>query len=525
MWTLELFIAVVGMIGVAVIARVMRRMQMRIDELEAAAERAREVERTKGEFFANMSHEIRTPMTSVLGVVKLMQTQPLDGKLKRYVETIDASANALLTILNDILDFSKLEAGKYTIDAVPFQPHVVLREVAELASGRAHEKGVELVYRTDPAVPSVAVGDPSRLKQVLMNLVGNAVKFTDKGEIFVEADVAARTDAGFALRFAVHDTGIGIAAADLPMLYEAFSQVDGSPLRRQTVTGLGLAICKRLVKLMGGDISVDSQPGVGSVFTFTVALANDGRRASSSDAPRPALPARRVLVVESSRRSGNVIAEHLATWGVEHEIAVGQAAPEEKKFDVVVVGTAVDALEVRDLATGRVTKLTKPLRSSELYDCLAGTSDKPAAPLEQGPKPVSLGTILVADDNEVNRFVIVEELELRGYRVETVSNGADALERVKRGGLLAVLMDCQMPLMDGYAATREIRRWEASTGSLRVPIIALTAHAMASERGRVLEAGMDAYISKPFRTASLEEVLAGHGAAERRADDTERVPL
>src|SRR5262245_38734559 len=233
MWTVELSIAVVGLVGVAVLALVVRRLRRRIAELEQAAERAREVERSKSEFLANMSHEIRTPMTSVLGMVKLMQTQPLDGKLKRYVETIDASAHALLTILNDILDFSKLEAGKYTIDAVPFQPHVVVRDVAGLLSSRAHDKRLELVGRTDPSVPNVAIGDPSRLKQVLMNLVGNAIKFTDEGEVFIDAGLASRPETGFVLRVAVHDTGVGIAASDVPRLYEAFSQVDDAARGRQ----------------------------------------------------------------------------------------------------------------------------------------------------------------------------------------------------------------------------------------------------------------------------------------------------
>jgi signal transduction histidine kinase/DNA-binding response OmpR family regulator len=534
MWTVELSVAILGLVGIAVLAGVVRRLRRRIDELERAAERAREVERSKSEFLANMSHEIRTPMTAVLGMVKLMQTQPLDGKLKRYVETIDASANALLTILNDILDFSKLEAAKFTIEAIPFQPHIVVREVAELLSSRAHDKGVELVYRTDPSMPSVAVGDPARLKQILMNLVGNAVKFTDQGEVFVDAGVASKSEAGFVLRVAVYDTGVGIEAADLPKIYEAFSQGAGSALRRQSGTGLGLAICKRLLAMMGGDISVESHVGEGSVFTFTVELAIDARAEARS---WPAgLPGRRVLVAEPNRRWSDVIAEHLRAWGLDHELVregtsidevVDRASREGKKFDFVVVGKSVD-VEVRDIATGRVTRLHKPLRFSELYECLAGPADKPAkAAVEARAKATAAGTILVVDDNEVNQFVVVEELELRGYRVETVRNGVEALDRVKRGGLLAVLMDCQMPVMDGYAATKEIRRWESTSAAPRVPIIALTAHAMAGERERVLAAGMDAYISKPFRASSLEEVLAGQadGAEPPVAAAGARVPL
>jgi signal transduction histidine kinase/CheY-like chemotaxis protein len=532
MRTVELVIAVAGLSGIAALAVVVRRLRARIAELEHAERRARETERAKSEFLANMSHEIRTPMTSVLGMVELMQTRPLDGKLKRYVEAIDASANALLTILDDILDFSKLEAGKYTIDAIPFQPHVVVREVAELMSGRAHEKRVELVYRTDPSLPSVAVGDPNRLKQVLMNLVGNAVKFTDEGEIFIDAEVASRNAAGFVLRVAVHDSGIGIDPGDLPKLYEAFSQVDGSALRRRAGTGLGLAISKRLVSMMGGDIQVESRVGVGSVFTFTVALAIDGR-ADERPPPSGVAPGRRVLVADKSRW-GNVIAEQLAAWNIAHELAaqgasvdelVSAAASAGKKFDAVVVGSGVDAVEVRDVASGRVARVQKPIRFSELRDCLIGSSSEAvvAPASEARERRAEGGTILVADDNDVNQFVVVEELELRGYRVEAVANGAEAVERVKRGGIAAVLMDCQMPVMDGYAAAKEIRRWEGASGARRVPIIALTANAFASDRDRVLEAGMDAYVSKPFRASALEELLAGHAGTESR--DAARPPL
>jgi signal transduction histidine kinase/CheY-like chemotaxis protein len=512
MWTVELSIAVVGLAGVAVLAWVVRRLLARLRELELEVAKARATARSTSDFLANMSHEIRTPMTGVLGMVKLMQTQALDGKLKRYVETIDASANALLTILNDILDFSKLEAAKFTFESIPFQPHVVVREVAELLSSRAHDKGVELVCRTDPEMPSVAMGDPARLKQVLTNLVGNAVKFTDRGEIYVDADAASRTESGFVLRVAVHDSGIGIDPADVSKLFEAFSQVDGSTVRRQAGTGLGLAICKRLVNGMGGDISVESRVGAGSVFTFTVPLGNGGRGESRSW-PAGGAPGKRVLVAERSRRWGDVIAEHLRVWGIDHQVAPEGASIEGKGFDFVVTGTGVDAVEVRDLANGRVTKLHKPLRMSELYDALAGSV--PRAPVVEAPtKSKATGVILVADDNEVNQFVVGEELELRGYRVETASNGAEAVERVKQGGLTAVLMDCQMPVLDGYAATREIRRWESASGARRLPIIALTANALASERERVLEAGMDAYVSKPFRAASLEELLAGHASEE-----------
>ena len=248
-----------------------------MDRLEVTMQRALEADRMKSEFLANMSHEIRTPMNGVLGVVKLMQALPLDNKLFRYVETIDVSANALLTVINDILDFSKLEAGKYSIQQVPFQPKVVVQEVAELLAARAHDKDLELIYRTDPSLPSFAIGDPDRLKQVLTNLVGNAIKFTDYGEVFINMTVASQGEEQLVLKVSVHDSGIGIDQADLPKLCEVFSQVDGSMVRKHGGTGLGLAICKRLLKMMGGDVEVTSEVGVGSVFSFTATVGVDER--------------------------------------------------------------------------------------------------------------------------------------------------------------------------------------------------------------------------------------------------------
>jgi signal transduction histidine kinase/CheY-like chemotaxis protein len=522
-----------------------------MQRLEVTTQRALEADRLKGEFLANMSHEIRTPMNGVLGMVKLMQTQPLEGKLGRYVETIDASANALLTIINDILDFSKLEAGKYVIQNVPFQPKVVIQEVVELLASRAHDKQIELIYRTDPLLPSFAIGDPDRLKQILNNLVGNAIKFTDQGEVFVNATVASRTDDSMVIRVSVHDSGIGIDSADLPKLYEVFSQVDGSMIRRHGGTGLGLAICKRLLKMMGGDIEVQSQVGVGSIFSFTLRLRLDAREDVLSNRPS-AMSGKRVLVVEANRRWSDVISEHLQAWGVEYEVTdrataildrLAAAAVRNKPVDVLVMGTDLKDSNISEiiksirakhplrnlpivllttLAAGanlsepereEVTQLHKPIRFSELYNCLANSTSAvllraAVAQFQPVVQTASNQTILVVDDNEINQFVAVEQLELQGYRSEVASNGLEALEKVKKGDYTAVLMDCQMPIMDGYMATREIRQWEAEKGDGRhVPIIALTAHALAGERERVLGAGMDDYLSKPFRPSALTKLL------------------
>jgi signal transduction histidine kinase/CheY-like chemotaxis protein len=532
-----------------------------MQRLEVTTQRALEADRLKSEFLANMSHEIRTPMNGVLGMVKLMQTQQLDGRLLRYVEAIDRSANALLTIINDILDFSKLEAGKYSVQSLSFQPKLVVQEVAELLAARAHDKNIEIVYRTDRTLPTYVVGDPDRLAQVLNNLVGNAIKFTDKGEVFIDATVASRNADSLVLRVAVHDTGIGIDGADLPKLYDVFHQVDGSLARRHGGTGLGLAIAKRLVNMMGGDIQVESTVGQGTTFTFTVMLELDPRQ--QTDSLRPGTVAgKRALVVEGNRRWSEIIAEHLQAWrmecvvidrGLQAVAKLQEAATANEPFDVIISGTNLDDVRVADLVKGirakselkavpiillttlkggialndaerqGVTQIHKPIRFSELYNYLVSFSGNASRTDLAQPRPAiqeaSNRKILVVDDNEINQFVAVEELELRGYRTDVAANGLEAIEKVKHDKFFAVLMDCQMPGMDGYTATAEIRKWEEKTRQPKpVPIIALTAHALAGEREKALHAGMDDYLSKPFRTSDLEKLL------RIRADDSGEKP-
>src|SRR5690606_20406786 len=253
----------------------------------------------------NMSHEIRTPMNGVIGMIRLILNMPLEGKLRRYAETVDASASALMTIINDILDFSKMEAGKYEIQTAPFDPGTVLQEVAELLSGRAHDKGLELVYRRDPQIPQIVSGDPDRYRQILNNLVGNAIKFTEQGEVFIEQTLQAAEADSFTIHTVVQDTGMGIEKGDMEKLFNAFSQVDGSLVRRHGGTGLGLAISKRLTEMMGGETGVSSEPGIGSRFWFTITVK---RSEAPTRAPLSLLPAgRRALVVESSRRWCRII--------------------------------------------------------------------------------------------------------------------------------------------------------------------------------------------------------------------------
>jgi signal transduction histidine kinase/CheY-like chemotaxis protein/HPt (histidine-containing phosphotransfer) domain-containing protein len=526
--------------------------------LSDAMEGALEASRLKSEFLANMSHEIRTPMNGVIGMIRLILKMPLEGKMRRYAETVDASASALMTIINDILDFSKMEAGKYEIQTAPFDPSIVLQEVTELLSGRAHDRAIELVYRRDPKVPQIVSGDPDRYRQILNNLVGNAIKFTEEGEIFIEQTIKDSDDESFTIHTMVQDTGAGIAAEDLNKLFNAFTQVDGSMVRRYGGTGLGLAISKRLAEMMGGEIGVTSEVGIGSRFWFTIKTARSEAPIRALLAPLP--EGRRALVVEGSRRWCRIIEEHLLAWGLTCDVfqsarpALDKLNEEgQKPYDVAVVGaqlrdTTIESF-VKDLRKAKnsaelplilltqlgetatltevenevAAQLAKPLRLSELYDCIVGAfSGKKglhAQPRAATRKLKSRGKkILIVDDNDINQFVATEQVESSGFEVDVADNGQQAVEMVMANQYAAVLMDCQMPVMDGYTAARTIREWESGTGR-HIPIIALTAHAMAGERDKVLAAGMDDYLSKPLRVSGLEKMLDRYVTEDRQIEE------
>lgn len=517
-----------------------------MDKLSEAMEAALEASRLKSEFLANMSHEIRTPMNGVIGMIRLILKMPLEGKMRRYAETVDASASALMTIINDILDFSKMEAGKYEIQTAPFDPSTVLQEVAELLSGRAHDRGIELVYRRDPALPQIVSGDPDRYRQILNNLVGNAIKFTEQGEIFVEQTLKDSDDETYMIHTLVQDSGSGIAKEDLDKLFNAFTQVDGSMVRRHGGTGLGLAISKRLTEMMGGEIGVSSELGLGSRFWFTIKAERSEAPTRSLLSPLP--EGRRALVVEGSRRWCHIIQEHLLAWGLSCDVyQSGRPAldklsdPTEKPYDVAVIGAQLRDITIENFVkelrqkpgaeklplivltqlgeTATLTEvenevaaqLAKPLRLSELYDCIigafSGKMNLRTQPRDTQRRLRSRGKkILIVDDNDINQFVATEQVEAVGFDVDVADNGLKAVELVKKNNYAVVLMDCQMPVMDGYTAARTIREWESGTDR-HIPIIALTAHAMAGERDKVLAAGMDDYLSKPLRVSGLEKML------------------
>lgn len=524
--------------------------------LEKTTEQALQASRLKSEFLANMSHEIRTPMNGVLGMIKLVLRQPLDTKARRYADTVQASAHALMTIVNDILDFSKMEAGKYSIQETDFDPRTILQEVSELLSTRAQEGGVELIYRVEPGFPGMVNGDPDRFRQVLNNLIGNAVKFTDEGEIFIEMTYSALEDARVRCQVAVVDSGVGIPPEALESLFDAFSQADGSMVRKHGGTGLGLTISRRLAKMMGGDISVESTLGVGS--KFTVWFEFEARERPESSRRLDWTTGKRIAVMEPSKRWTSVIREHLDAWGVESAFyrskaeglaGLTEAVERKQPFDALILGLRVTDDSAQSLiravrqtpsfgtipiivltqlgasatlseVAGEISaQVQKPLRLSELFNALQGTflgtkETRVSLPDDERQARQTERPVLVVDDNEINQVVAVEELELAGYRTEVASDGAEALEKVKNGDYLLVLMDCQMPVMDGYTATQEIRKFEIDRDR-RTPIIALTAHAMGGERERVLKAGMDDYLSKPFRPESLRKLMRQHGIRYR----------
>ncbi|MGC4068126.1 MAG: response regulator [Polyangiaceae bacterium] len=541
--------------------------QRTMSELELKTAEALEVSRLKSEFLANMSHEIRTPMNGILGVVRLVRELPLDGKLRRYIETVDASASALLTILDDVLDFSKMEAGKYTLNPVVCDLRNVVQEVCELQAARAYQKGLELVCRIDPNVHESFVADPDRVRQVLNNLVGNAVKFTERGEVFVHMHVLEHVEHGEVrdcldanvrrdrVAFTVQDTGIGIAPADVRRLFDSFSQVDGSAVRRYGGTGLGLAISKRLVEMMNGEIGVRSVLGQGSEFSYVVPF--ELGPTIDQDA-QPWAEGKSIMVVEHHLRWQQAIREHLCSWGF--EVSCANDAEEalalvrsDKHLDLILLGVPLRDMSVdefirhwRGRAEGEQTpfvalyrlglsnpldgveeefaaQLAKPLRFPELHGTIRRICTGERRPSSKGAiSRAERGgcelRVLVVDDNDVNRYVAQEMLEQLGYEVDTATNGAEALERIRQCDFQFVFMDCQMPVMDGYAATRALRKYEMGKAR-RTTVIALTAHALAGEREKVLAAGMDDYLSKPVSLSSLERVFMQHGRNKTSASD------
>jgi two-component system sensor histidine kinase/response regulator len=543
--------AVVGMALLAALAFARTAMLLQSEgraraQLAAARDAALEGSRAKSAFLATMSHEIRTPMNGVIGLTGLLLTSDLDQRQRQYAEGVRSAGNALLAIINDILDFSKVEAGRLELEAIDFDLVRVVEEVAELVAESAQEKDLELLAFCSPELPAALRGDPARLRQLLLNLTANAVKFTAVGEVVVRAHLEARAPSGVVVRFEVEDTGIGIAREDRARMFEPFSQADSSTTRRYGGTGLGLAICQQLVTAMGGTIGVESSLGEGSTFWVTVPLGLAEDTATAPPRRTDELTGLRVLVVDDNQTNRMILHDQLEAWGMAVEVTdsgataltmLVQEGRAGRAFDLAVIDLCMPEMDGLDLArhitadaelaaTGLVlltsgpdpselearaagisASLTKPVQLSRLQATLQGVvgNTREGARPPVAASPSRRGRVLVVEDGEINQLVATGILEHLGYSVDVADGGAEALAAMRDATFDAVLMDVQMPGMDGYQATAEIRRIEAD--ERHTPIIAMTAGAVAGDAERCLAAGMDDYLSKPIDVATVDAAL------------------
>jgi PAS domain S-box-containing protein len=551
---------VTGLVGIGRDITHLKKVQ---DEMQNAREAAEAASRAKSEFLANMSHEIRTPLNGVMGMTDLALETDLTQEQREYLETVKMSGDSLLTVINDILDFSKIEAGKIDLEALDFDLRDSLESTLKTLAVRADEKGLELLCEVAPEVPEIVRGDSSRLRQIVVNLVGNAIKFTDSGEIAVKVQVEAREGTECVCRFTVADTGVGIPEDKRELIFKPFSQADTSTTRKYGGTGLGLTISTRLVQMMGGKIWVESEVGRGSQFHFTVRLeAADAKEIKlGTIAPPEFLRGVKVLVVDDNRTNRRILEGMLLRWDMKPTpvdcaaaaltqlssaleagepyplILTDMHMPEMDGFALIEqirqrpelsaatimmltsAGHRGDAARCQEL--GVAAYLLKPIRQSELREAVArvlGAREQEGAiplitrfSLQETREPGACLRVLLAEDNLVNQRLAVRLLEKRGHRVVVASTGLEALQALEKESFDLVLMDVQMPEMDGLEATATIREKEKSSG-LHQAVVALTAHAMKGDREKCLAAGMDGYLTKPIRPQELDQLLETYAA-------------